>query len=762
MSKKFTHLLKGLSATLLLSAGASAADVTVSVSPTQTFQTVEGFGGGTVYYQSWTVAHKNKAAIYDTIFTGLGMSGLRLGNWAQEENANLSSDAEIVSEAKKRLGDDFFIIMSSWGAPAELKANNSIKGSNGGIKASLKKENGAFVYDKFGAWWKRALEQYKAVGVEPDYISIQNEPDMDATYEATLFNPDEGDSIASYGKALKAVHTAIQSMDNPPKILGPEPLGIGYNRTQNYVSKLDQNLLDGFCYHLYHSGVNRASNDRYSYPDDFEAALTKLYNAYGSKPLFMTENCSGRTRQPNDAIYIAWFIANCFNYGHSSSYLHWNLLWGNTGGGCINVENPWDTSTWTTKEGFIVQCEYHGLRHFSKFVPRGWVYIASSSSNSDVVCSSFKSPTDDAYTVVLINKGSSEHAAKLSFPVSAPESGKIIQSVPNSGIYSQEKGKYTSGEKISLPSYSITTITLKAKEPAPNFSWLNPQKDTAWTNNSLQNIICEADKSLDYSVTLCWNPISEVDSASASSCWTTSDGTFSWKASYALINSTNNRWAAASNSKEWLEVTLTSPCEISQATIDETSTMDCSIKSYQLQYLSGETWNTIEKGTTIGKNHKTSFSPVTAQKFRLYIDSAGCININYFGLGQNETVIGTSSNGSINQKWEIADGKLGKGYFTIEKDGVVLSKSATVTLTSATQISDILNNAEPMAFYADGRIQVFANSDKTDYKVWSISGVPIAQGILEGKGLHSLPHNVSNERVVLLQMNGKTIKVAVK
>ena len=456
---------------MAMSTTAFATDVKVTVTPSKTNQKVEGIGGGIVYYQNWFTAHSNKEMLYDTIFNGLGISALRIGNWAQNVKIqSISNDINIVEGAKKRLGrENFFIQMSSWSAPASLKANNSVNGTNGGVKASLKKDdNGEFVYGEFGKWWKKSLELYGKYDIMPDYISIQNEPDMDATYEATLFNPSESSSIASYGKALEAVSDSIKNIENAPKILGPEPLGIGWQQTQKYVDALDKSLLYGYCFHYYHSGVNTHNeNQRYSYPDDFKTAMTSLSTYLKDKPMFMTENCSMRDHEDMDALYIAWFIANSFNINKVSSYIHWNLLWGDNGGGCINVENPWKKEEWTTENGFIVQPEYHGLRHYTKYVKRGWYHIDSKSSNNDVISTAFRSANGEAVTIVIVNKSVTKHNVTLNMALEDSVVGTVIRTEPEAQIWSKSEGAFNPDTVIEMPAKSIITIALKGFTPLP-------------------------------------------------------------------------------------------------------------------------------------------------------------------------------------------------------------------------------------------------------------------------------------------------------
>ncbi len=748
-----------IGASALFAAHTFAADVTIGIAPTETHQTVIGIGGGLAYYQNWLTGHKNKTEIYDTLFNGLGISGLRMGNWAQEDDKDLSDDAEIVKEAKKRLGSDFFIEMSSWTAPASLKANNSTDGSRGGVKASLKKENGQFVYDKFAAWWKKSLQRYHEVGVVPDYISIQNEPDMDADYEACIFDEKENGDVASYAKALEAVHNAMQGMENCPKFLGPEPLGIGWNNAQKYINALDKSLLDGYCFHYYHSGDQSHDNDKYSYPDDFIPAMKGLAADYPDKPQFMTENCSMRESRDMDALHTAWIIANAFNYNRVSSYLHWNLMWGSENG-CVTLENPWESNNWKSPNGYIIQSEYHGFRHFSKFVRPGWICIGSTSSNDDVISCAFKSPEGDAYTVVIINKGYANHSATLSFPIATPDDGQIIQTVPSSKTWSKVLGNYTDGQEIDLPSNSVTTIALKNNKPTPKFTWVSPTEETSWMNGTTQTVQCDVDMDLDYEVTLYWNPNAEVDSISASSIWMNDEGTFGWEAKNALTVGDEGRWGALGTENEWLELTLTSESEIAGAVIDETDGIGCNIKSYELQYLKNGAWETIEKGATIGGNYETTFEPVTSNKFRLLINQSGCININYFGLKQNKREL-TSAQGGINYEWNIPTDMSGNGFFSIEKEGLTLSKSQSVQIASATRTDNILSDKAELLYAQGNTLQIFSFETKeAEIRIYNAQGATLQQEtILLKKGMNTIRLEKIEKGLLLVQIGNNTYKV---
>lgn len=467
------------------------ATVNLDINPSKKYQTVDGIGGGIVYYLDWLTTHKNKPLLYDTLFNGLGLSALRIGNWAQSDDADLSYEAEIVGEAKKRLGDNFYITMSSWSAPAELKANNSLSGTCGGAqKATLKRNWWGYVYDDFGKWWRRSLEKYHSVGIVPDYISIQNEVDCDADYESTVFTEVETSEYAGYPSALKSTYDNIKGMENCPGIHGPEVLGIGWNNVQKFVNKIDKSMLTGYNFHYYHSGMNDhdAIDQRYAYPDDFLGAMTQLStDYYNDKPMYMDENSTLRGHWDKDPIYTACFLSYAFAVNHVVGYLHWNLIWGDTGDGCINLE--FSEKGYETEDGFKIQGDYHAIRHFSKFIKRGWRNIQAMTDNNDkVLVSAFESPKQDAYTVVVINRTDKDEQVYINSFAPKDLQATLVMSRPLDDFYSQVIGTYSDFTQFVAPANSITTICYRKKVETFTFSvegaddWKNIKN---WTPSEL-------------------------------------------------------------------------------------------------------------------------------------------------------------------------------------------------------------------------------------------------------------------------------------
>ena len=460
---------KYLISTALLAASAFAASVTVN--PSSTAQKVTGFGGASVYYQSWikNLPAADQEALFDTAFTGLNISLLRVGNWYQDEDiTKVQDDIDIVKAAKTRLGDHMKIQMSSWSAPAKLKPSNSLNGKDGHSKSdkTLKKANGdaygAYAYTDFANWWKKSLEAYKAAGISPDYVSIQNEPDMEATYEETLFEPTETNEIAGYMEALNAVYDAVKGQT---KLIGPEPLGIGYSNFEKYAKALDANKLDGYSYHLYHAGDgNDNSGNNYLDPENFRKPMKAIADVYGKgdKPIIMTEFCPMLDEpREKDMLGLAQIMQIGFTDGRLSGYIAWQLFWGYHSqmiGVCPGA--GWDldgSGKYVCDEaGFKIFPEYHAMRHFSKFVNPGASVIASSTAEANLKTVAFLSANGDSISTILINTGST--AIQLDNPAITGY-GLIT------AVQSKENGLKSKNISVAtctvLPARSITTLVYK-------------------------------------------------------------------------------------------------------------------------------------------------------------------------------------------------------------------------------------------------------------------------------------------------------------
>jgi glucuronoarabinoxylan endo-1,4-beta-xylanase len=427
----------------------TTATVAVAIDPSLTYQTIEGFGGALAFYEGWLVNHPFRQEIYTNAFAGLNLSMLRIADWFRYQKPFVPEAAEIVSNANRILGHPVPILMTSWAPPAFLKSNGEV-----GHGGSLVYTNGAFAYEKFADYWVDSLSAYRALGVSPTWISIQNEPDWGPDYDSCFFRPKEdaegGTNFASYAVALDTVRRRLAALPSPPKILGPEPVGIGYNVVEHYAETMNPDDIDGLNYHLYHGSTDGT-------PDGYIPELRAIWNIFPGKPKFMTEF------GPTNMIEAANLMHNTLTEGQVSGYNCWSLVWpGDIG--LIQIEFPWDRATWTNalpgtatqSHGYWLNPSYWALKHFSYFVTPGFKRVAARSPDTNVLASAYVAPDRQRLVAVLINR-SGTASAKLALDCTGWASD-WARAYQTAGTRRFERLEPPAGAHLELPASSLTTV----------------------------------------------------------------------------------------------------------------------------------------------------------------------------------------------------------------------------------------------------------------------------------------------------------------
>lgn len=403
---------------------------TATVDTNEVHQTMEGFGAS-VAWEVWQLYnHSEKSEVYNYIFKELGLDILRLRNIYENagEEYIFGLYGEIVDSFYSLSENEPKIMISSWSPPADLKSNDNLVGG------TLKSEGGEYLYGDFAQYWMDALDEFEGVGIVPDYISLQNEPDWFRDHETCRLEPTENDTSAGYDQALDSVYQRFQGLVSPPMILSPEVLGIGYNRLQNYASQFNHDHVDGYAYHLYHGGDGNVN------PDAFNANLTAIANSYTGKPIFQTEYDKG------DWFNTAWLMHNCLVHGNISGYLYWALVWGPAGKPLVTL----DGSSYTINQ------VYWAFRQYSKAIHYGWKRVGASANEDSIRISAYLSPESDEMSIVIINVGHSDEDLDLDI------TGFDISGANMLRTSEEEKCDYIgdcNGSTIDLPARSITTIS---------------------------------------------------------------------------------------------------------------------------------------------------------------------------------------------------------------------------------------------------------------------------------------------------------------
>jgi glucuronoarabinoxylan endo-1,4-beta-xylanase len=430
----------------------SAATYNVTIDPGTTYQTLEGFGAAIAWYGSWLTDHPNKAELYKILFQDLGLDIIRFRNTYGSRNGESFApiEAAVLAGAKNALGHDLKVLISSWTPPSDLKLNGTL---NGGTLAKI---NGSFPYDDFAQYWYDSLVAYKEKGIVPDYISIQNEPDYENSgWETCIFKPAETTDYPGYGTALDAVYNKLQILENVPKIIGPEACGLNESLGQ-YTDNMDLSQVYGIAHHLYNGGSSDNSD-----PDAFITNMCKYKSLYGDKPLFQTEFDYGTP------LNTGILMINALVEEGVSGYFYWDLIWSNSQRPLVKLENAYNTSEWTTTEGYIITDWYYVFEQFSKFTDPGFTRVAATSDSSTIRTTAFVSEDQEQLTVILINNGSTESTVALDLGGYTAGSSAIYRTIPDGAEKCSEIGSLGAGNTVSLPAQSIATVVISTGGATP-------------------------------------------------------------------------------------------------------------------------------------------------------------------------------------------------------------------------------------------------------------------------------------------------------
>jgi glucuronoarabinoxylan endo-1,4-beta-xylanase len=405
-------------------------------------QKIEGFGGSGAYYTRMLVTHQKKSELYNLLFKELGLDIFRIRNNFDMEASSFSETVEIVRCAEEALDQNLKILISAWSPPARMKSNGKTVGG------TLKKSGGEFVYEEFAQWWCNSVAAYTEAGVKVDYISIQNELDYEAPWNACRFTPREDldTTLAAYDRAFKEVRQKLHAEmgADMPKLLVPESSGLGNSR--EYIENLDSlSHVYGYAHHLYDcSGCGSA-------PDRFIPRMTSYHNLamqYGNKPVFQTE-FEDEPGTWADALNTALVMHNSLAVEQVAAYLYWDLFWG-AGSGMISMVDS---------SGYTVTPTYYAFKHYSAFIDAGWQRVDALTDNTGLRISAYISPDNQKLTAVIINTSTDvDISLDLSIKDFSVSTGDVYRSSQTENCV--PAGSYNGSVPIQLPANSITTLAL--------------------------------------------------------------------------------------------------------------------------------------------------------------------------------------------------------------------------------------------------------------------------------------------------------------
>ena len=392
--------------------GAQERDV-VNLYPKVTNQKIEGFGGALTESVGHTLSQmpaKRQKEILSAVF---GADGLRYTlvrtsidscdfALSQYEAAprpgaqlNLWHDETYVipyiQAAQEITQSKIEVMLTPWSPPAYMKSNG--ERSHGG---KLKPE----FYAAWAEYIARYIASYQSHGLNVSKLSVQNEPNATQLWDSCVFSAEEEKGFLRDYLAVALQKAGLGGLEVYIWDHNKERL---FDRVCDMVDATTRQLIAGAAFHWY-SG------------DHFDA-LRLVRSQYPNLKLLFSEGCIEYNRFDRDdqlksaRMYAHDMIGN-FNAG-MNTFLDWNVAL-DSNGGPNHAQNFCDAPILCNTETgtFEKRLSYYYIRHFSHFIAKGAVQIATTTFSGDVAAAAFQNP-DGKIIAVLLNSSSKKRSVFL-------------------------------------------------------------------------------------------------------------------------------------------------------------------------------------------------------------------------------------------------------------------------------------------------------------------------------------------------------------
>lgn len=323
------------------------------------FQYIRGFGAANIMPWRGDMTDSEIQTAFGTGDGQLGFSMLRL-----RLPSSTGWDFSIqVATAKKAYDMGVLVFASPWSPPAALKSNNNTTGGY-----LLESHYQDFV-DHLNSF-----NDYMADNGAPLYaVSVQNEPDIEVSYESCDYTPDQMQNfMANYAGGIKT------------KVIAPESFQFLKNMSDPILNDsaacANLDIVGG---HIYGGGLE-------SYP---------LAEEKG-KEIWMTEHLTNNSIYPmpwSEAFAVGTEINDCMNAG-MSAYIWWYIVrfYGPISDGEHN-----GSKGEMTKKGYV-------MSQFSRFIRPGYHRVfCTKTPQRNVFASAYIDSLSSRIVIVALNTGTS-------------------------------------------------------------------------------------------------------------------------------------------------------------------------------------------------------------------------------------------------------------------------------------------------------------------------------------------------------------------
>lgn len=403
----------------------------ITVDPTQTFQTVDGFGEADVWQSKESATPAQQTLLFDPV-NGIGLTLLRIG--IEGSTGQIMGDAAFVDgPAITKFGGKVWA--APWSPPASDKDNGSV--DNGGHLCAMAGQ-GSCTADDYDSW-ASTLAAFPAYykqqsGVDLFAISAQNEPDFTASYESCLY--DSSQMVAF----IKVLGPKLAALNPPVKVLAAEPDNWGNIwGGDNYGNAIladstAASFLGALATHDY-GGTSAGTYARPAPPTN------------NTLHIWETE-CTPSGSGISVALSLATSVYAAFATGGASAWHYW-----------------WTESLLPNGAGSPPP-QVYALGNYSKFVRPGYVRAdvsgAPTPSSSSILVVAFVNPADGTAAIVVVNNGGNQQAsffvAGTGWPASVtPYVTSATQNLMAGAAITVSAGRFSA----SLEAQSVTTFVGK-------------------------------------------------------------------------------------------------------------------------------------------------------------------------------------------------------------------------------------------------------------------------------------------------------------
>ena len=386
--------------------------------PDEKETTIRGFGGAFTEAAAHTYMDLPEDKKENLIEDLYGDSGLRytmgrihmnscdfaLGNYTYIEEGDETLDTfdishdkkeiiPMIEAATKKLGRQPVLMMAPWSPPPFMKTNGEM--NHGGKLKEEYKELWAKYYVRF-------IEEYRSIGIDISFTSIQNEPMATQTWDSCIYTAqDEAEFVADYlGPAMEKA-----GLLNKMKIfVWDHNKEISYVRLKEILERKGADRYVSGCAVHWYTG------------DHFEN-LHLIKKHFPEKEIFFTEGCveysrlSDASDVQNAEMYAHQMIGNL--KGGITAIFDWNLIV-DFQGGPNHVGNYCDAPIKALESGkdYEKKLSYYYIGHLTRYIKEGANLIWSSNYTDKLDAAAFLNP-DGQRVVIILNKTSEELPVEL-------------------------------------------------------------------------------------------------------------------------------------------------------------------------------------------------------------------------------------------------------------------------------------------------------------------------------------------------------------